>query len=150
MPVHCAIVTDSFGEEGWAADVIIQTEKKSDYADFPSALEAVIESLRSRIEEEGGDPDDMEGSLEPETHLEKLYQMLCDLEGDAPEDWDTYTTLVSQPIVFLGEPGESTRVNLAEVEGRKRAVQWISDNPMSIQATEIKKDLARIGFPQKS
>jgi hypothetical protein len=148
MPVRYAIVRDSFGEEGWVADVIIQTEDESGYDDFSSALEAVIESIRSRIEEEGVDPDEAEVPLEPETNVEKLCQMLSDLEGDEPEDWESYAMLVSQPYVFLGEPSESTRVNLAEVEDRKRAMQWLTDNPMNIKAAEIKKDLARIGFPQ--
>jgi hypothetical protein len=136
MPIYYSVVTDRFGAERWMADVIIQTEEPSDYADFPSALEALIQFLRERVEEEGGDPDEEERALDPKTPAEKLHQMLGDLEEEEVEDWESYVQSISQPEVQLGSPGESNCVNLAEVEGRKRAIQWLADNPLSISTAE--------------
>jgi hypothetical protein len=142
--IYYKVTTDGFGEDGWDIDVIIQTEDPTDYADFLDAFDALIDCLRERIEDLGGDPDEdpqFDGPF-PTTRLEKTHEMFNDVSCDV-SDWDEYCMSVSQPDAFLGKAS----VNLAEVVGRKKAIKWLAKNPMNTKGARIKDDLARMGFP---
>lgn len=112
--VHYRIVAENFADEKgqtWPVEVLIQTEDPSDFDDFDTALEEVLDRIQMRIDRE-------EDRDEPDLgYLDRLREKLGDSNCG---DWEEYCDNISQPEIARKFRGQYEWINLAEVAGRER------------------------------